>query len=329
MESVSPALSRVTVSLVSVGSFVSCSSDPAADADAIAEITDGPEVCEGPVSLAALPDDLYEASGIIRDPRREDLFWVHNDSGNASEIYGIDLSGRVVVVVPVSGVPVRDLEDIAIGPCPGGDCLYLADIGDNLAVFASVVIHRLPLPELPSSESDEVVQGSPVEPNATWRLVYEDGPRDSESLAVDAERSELVVISKGRNDEIVLYAIPLADLRGSLAQTDTLRRIGRLHLPIGANSSQFVTAADLSPDASFLGVRSYTTLYRFAWNGSAQFDTTTVPGWASLISAREAQGEGVSWDLSGENLLFVSEGRAGTPPSLSRMRCPGRETSKN
>ena len=104
----------ITVSLVSLGSFVSCSSDPAADADPVAEITDGPEVCEGPVSLAALPDDLYEASGIIRDPRREDLFWVHNDSGNASEIYGIDLSGKVVVVVPVSGVPVRDLEDIAI-----------------------------------------------------------------------------------------------------------------------------------------------------------------------------------------------------------------------
>jgi len=98
-----------------------------------------------------------------------------------------------------------------------------------------------------------------------------------------------------------------------------------LHLPIGTNSSQFITAADLSPDASTLAVRSYTTLYLFAWEGSAAFDTATVPGWASLISAREAQGEGLSWDVAGNNLLLVSEGRGSTHSSLSRMRCPAWE----
>lgn len=308
-----------------VGTVATCTPGSGVDGEEIDEITNGPEVCEAPVSISALPDDLYEASGIIRDPRRHDLFWVHNDSGNSPEIYGIDLAGKVVSVVPLLGIMNRDLEDIAIGPCPDGDCLYLADIGDNLAVFASVLIHRLPLPELPPAGSAEVTRSTTIEPNATWRLVYEDGPRDSEALVVDAKRSELVVVSKGRNDEIVLYAIPFADLRSRLADTDTLRRIGRLRLPIGTNSSQFVTAADLSPDASTLVVRSYTTLYQFAWEGSAAFDTATVPGWASLISAREAQGEGMSWDSSGENVVLVSEGRGTTPPSLSRMRCPAVE----
>jgi len=305
-----------------VGTVAACTSGSGVDAEAAEEITDGPEVCEAPVSLAALPEELYEASGIIRDPRRHDLFWIHNDSGNSPEIYGVDLSGKVVSVVPLLGVANRDFEDIAIGPCPDGTCLYLADIGDNLAVFASVLIHRLPLPDLPPSEGTEVRQSPAIEPNATWRLVYEDGPRDAEALAVDAKRSELVVVSKGRNDEIVLYAIPLADLRANLADTDTLRRIGRLRLPIGTNSSQFVTAADLSPDASTLVVRSYTTLYQFAWEGSSALDTATVPGWASLMSAREAQGEGVSWDSFGEYVMLVSEGRGTTPPSLSRLHCP-------
>lgn len=309
-----------------VGSLAACSSGAGGDAETLGVITDGQEVCEAPVFLATLPDELFEASGIVRDPRRHDLFWVHNDSGNDAKIYGIDLSGKVVAVVPFAGASNRDPEDIAIGPCPEGDCLYLADIGDNLAVHESIMIHRFPLPDLPASSAIGIIEGSPIEPNASWRLVYEDGPRDSEALVVDAERSELLVISKGRNDEIVLYAIALADLHDQLAETDTLRRVGRLHLPIGTNSSQFVTAADLSPDASTLAVRSYTTLYLFAWEGSAAFDTATVPGWASLISAREAQGEGLSWDVAGHDVLLVSEGRGSTTSSLSRMRCPDWES---
>jgi len=315
------------VAALSIGLLAGCNSRPEANTETPAQTTDGPEVCEAPVVLAALPGALFEVSGIIRDPRRDDLFWVHNDSGNDAQLYGIDLLGRIVAIVPIVGASNRDLEDIAIGPCPDGDCLYLADIGDNLAVYTSVVIYRLPLPGLPLSAEAEVVESRPIKPNATWRLVYADSPRDSESMVIDAKRSELVVISKGRNNEIVLYAIPLADLRDGLAETDTLRRIGRLPLPIGTNNTQLVTAADLSPDESTLGVRSYTTLFQFPWEGSAAFDTMAVPSWASLISAREAQGEGMSWDSSGENVLLVSEGRGSTSPSLSRMECPAGESA--
>lgn len=308
--------------------FAACTSDFGSNARS-ADLVSGPEICEAPVPVAELPDELYEASGIARDPRRSDLFWVHNDSGNDPILYAVDASGTVVGAVPIVGASNRDPEDIAIGPCPGGDCLYLADIGDNLAVHASVMVHRLPLPGLPASSATETIEEAPVEPNASWRLVYEDGPRDAEALAVDAERSELVVISKGRNGEIVLYSVSLADLRDLRdrpAETDTLRRIGRLRLPIGTSTTQYVTAADLSPDASTLAVRSYTTLYTFPWEGSAAFDTTVVPSQASLIPAGEAQGEGMSWDVSGETLVLVSEGRGANPPSISRIRCPAEDS---
>lgn len=311
---------------LSIASFAACTSDFEASEPA-AGLLSGPEICEAPVSLAVLPDELYEASGIARDPRRADLFWVHNDSGNDPVLYAVDVSGTVVGVVPIVGVSNRDPEDIAIGPCPGGDCLYLADIGDNLAVHASVMIHRLPLPDLSSLSATGFIDAAPVEPNASWRLVYEDGHRDAEALAVDAVRSELVVISKGRSGEIVLYAISLADLHDQPVEPDTLRRIGRLRLPIGANTGQFITAADLSPDASILALRSYTTLYTFAWEGSSAFDTIAAPSWASLIPAREAQGEGVSWDTSGETLMLVSEGRGANPPSISRIRCPAEDAT--
>ncbi|MDH3297035.1 MAG: hypothetical protein OEM23_02845 [Gemmatimonadota bacterium] len=297
-----------------------CGGDPGAAADVSSRLVDGTIVCQPPVHLAALPAELHEASGIARDPRRAGLFWVHNDGGNEPELYAIDLTGAVLAVVPVVGATLRDLEDVAAGTCPEGDCLYLADIGDNLAVRTSVAVHRVPLPGLPGSLQADDRQAA-VEPDVSWRLVYEDGARDAESLAIDSRRSELVVVSKGRNGEIVLYAVPIAALHDDPAEPDTLRRVGRLPLPIGANSGQFVTAADLSPDASLLAVRSYTTLYLFPWEGSATFDSVTAPPWVSLIAAREAQGEGISWDVSGDGMILVSEGRRGIAPSVSQIRC--------
>lgn len=285
--------------------------------------------CEAAVMVGELPPELLEASGITRDPRDADVFWVHNDSGNPAELFAVDASGRLIAIVPLENVPNRDFEDIAVGPCTSGSCLYLGDIGDNLALHSSVRIHRLPLPELPELPGDtqasaprEAPTLPALRPDASWDLVYPAGPRDAESLAIDAERDELIIVTKGREDVVELYGLPLSDLRGRPGSPDTLRRVGRLPLPIGSGTSQLITAADLSPDGSRLVVRSYTTLYEFAWPGAADFDTLAVPAASSLLSALEAQGEGVAWDDSAETLVLVSEGRGGRPPSISRIRCP-------
>lgn len=270
--------------------------------------------CEPPTVVGPLPDPLLEASGIARDPRDSDLFWVHNDSGNPAELYAIDGRARLRATVPVRNATDRDFEDIATGPCPDGTCLYLADIGDNLAVYGSVVIHRLPLPALPDTAA--------VHPEASWWFVYPGGPRDAESLAVDGEHREMIIVTKGREDVVELYVAPLDGLESGSDRPNTLRRIGRLQIPIGAGVSQLVTAADLSPDGTRLVIRNYTTLYEFDWNGSAAFDTLAIPRHTSLLAALEPQGEGVAWNDDGDALLLVSEGRGARPPSLSRMRCP-------
>lgn len=276
--------------------------------------------------VGELPSELLEASGITRDPRDPDVFWAHNDSGNPAELFAVDAAGRLLASVPLEDAPNRDFEDVAAGPCPSGQCLYLGDIGDNLAVHSSVRVHRLPLPELPEvaamSDAAEAPTLPAVRPDATWHLVYPAGPRDAESLAIDAERGELIIVTKGREDVVELYSLPLSELQGRPGSPDTLRRLGRLPLPIGSGTSQLITAGDLSPDGSRLVVRSYTTLYEFAWSGSATFDTLADPAASSLLSALEPQGEGVAWNDSGETLLLVSEGRGGRPPSISRIRCP-------
>lgn len=287
-------------------------------------------VCEPPSVVGTLPAPLLEASGIARDPRDSNVFWVHNDSGNPAELYAIDGQANLRAVVPVRDATDRDLEDIAVGPCPDGACLYLADIGDNLAVHGSIVVHRLPMPALPdaaASASDAAGETESkdvtIRPGVSWWFVYPAGPRDAESLAIDGNHRELIIVTKGREDVVELYAAPLDSLASGSGKANTLRRIGRLRVPIGGGTSQLVTGADLSPDGTRLVIRNYTTLYEFDWPGSAAFDTLATPRHTSLLAALEPQGEGVTWNNEGSALLLVSEGRAGRPPSLSRMRCPG------
>lgn len=278
------------------------------------------EVCEQPTAVAILSDDLAEASGISRDPRRDDVFWLHNDSGNEALLYAVDTAGRTLGSVPVVAASAEDLEDVSLSECDGAWCLYLADIGDNMAVRQDLYIHRLPLPDIPAAGSGST-RGAPVSPLDTYWIRYPEGPRDAEALVVDAARDELLIVTKGRQDIVELYAADLTDL-AALDGPYLMTRIGRLAVPIGEGSQQLITAADLSPDGSRLAVRSYASLYLFEWRGSAAFDTLAAPESASLVAAFEPQGEGLTFTSDGRTLYLASEGRDRRPPQLSRMTCP-------
>jgi len=277
------------------------------------------EPCEAPGPLAVLSLDLGEASGIARDPRIDNLLWLHNDSGNEPVLFAVDTAGHTLGAVPIVGATSSDLEDMALGECADGWCLYLADIGDNGAVRHDLSIHRLPLPALPDGGAAEI--GEAVRPLATYHIEYPAGPRDAEALVVDAARGELLVISKGREDIVEMYAADLQELE-SARDPVTLRRIGRLAVPIGDGSQQYVTAADLSPNGSRLAVRAYSALYLFPWDGVAAFDTLMTPESTSLLAALEPQGEGVAFARDGRTVYLASEGREGRPPQLSRLVCP-------
>lgn len=313
---------RALVACVVLSSFLwGCSAEAARENGA----RQGELSCGPATVLATLPGLLIEASGIARDPRRDDLFWLHNDGGREARLYGVDTTGAVLATVVVPDVTSSDLEDAAIGRCGSDWCVYLGDIGDNRARRSSIRVHVVPLPELPAG-GDEVEPngGSTQELSAlvSWELQYPDGPRDAESLVIDDARQQLLVVSKGRqSDGVVLYATDLAEFEPGDRSIRTLDRVGRLAIPVGGSTSLLVTAADLSPDGAFLAVRSYASLHLLAWSGAASQDTSLVPYSAMLFLAFEPQGEGVTWGADGEYLYLASEGRNGRPPQLSRMRC--------
>ena len=287
----------------------------------VAESANGtPETptCGLAVGIGELPALLGEASGITRDPRQPDLFWVHNDSGHDPILYAVDTTGALAGQAAIVGASNRDVEDVTVARCPDGWCLFYADMGDNLAVHDQVYVYRLPLPAIPT---DAAIPSEPVSPLMTYTMVYPGGARDAESLFVDVERGELGVITKGRNGQVELYVADLQTLE-SVDGPVALDRIGRLNVPLGDNvTAQYVTAADLSPDGARLAVRSYTQLFLFDWSGSAAFDTLVAPITTSLAPAFEPQGEGLTFTNDGPRLYMASEGVGSRPPQLSRIDC--------
>ena len=314
---------RALVACIALGFPISgCSEGSARDDSALSTLLS----CGPATVVAILPESLLEASGIARDPRRNNLFWLHNDGGSETLLFGVDTMGVVLTTARVLDVPNRDIEDAAIGRCGSDWCVYLGDIGDNRSRRSSVQVHRVPLPALPDPDIDSATKKGVIDQEVTalssWELKYPDGPRDAESLVIDDARGQLSVISKGRRSAgVVLYSIDVAELEQADHSPMTLRRIGRLAIPIGGNSSQLITAADLSPDGALLALRSYASLYVLPWSGASSQDTTLAPKSASLFLAFEPQGEGLTWGSEGEFLYLASEGRNGRPPQLSRIRC--------
>jgi len=237
---------------------------------------------------------IGEASGLTLSRRTPDLLWSHNDSG-APVVFGVDRSGvRIQVRIPKATV--TDWEDISAARCPSGDCLYIADIGDNKLSRRNVTIYRVAEPGSTAAETT---------PPDVFTATYPDGPHDAEALFV--LDGGVFIITKDAAG--VLYRLP-QPLSSNMPMT--FQRVGTLGL-------RRVTDADASPDGRVVAVRTNdeVVFYRatdLTDGGGAPRGTRT-----SLRGLHEPQGEGVALDGTGD-VYLASEGtgRAGT---LTSLRC--------
>lgn len=257
-----------------------------------------PERATGPcvvVGAPAMIPELRESSGLAVSGRNPGLLWSHNDSGNAAVLFALDTTGivRGRVRVPIR---TRDWEDISAARCPSGDCLYLADIGDNQRRRRQVQIYRVaePLPGDTETAPPDVFNAS-----------YSDGPHNAEAMfIVDADA---FIITRDRTAGVYRATMP-----PSGARELTFRRVAELGLAA-------VTDAETSRDGTSVVVRTSheAVLYRTAdlmRGASTPYFRIRIDG------LREPQGEGVA--LDGGMLYLSSEGkqwsRAGR---LISLRC--------
>jgi hypothetical protein len=120
---------------------------------------------------------LPEASGVAASRRTPGVLWAHNDSGEPL-VFALNEQGAVTGRVRVTGARVEDWEDIAVGPCAQGSCLYIADVGDNSGNRDHVTVYRVPEPS---------PQDSSTAPAEVFRARYAGGAYDAEALFVTPE----------------------------------------------------------------------------------------------------------------------------------------------
>lgn len=275
-----------------------------------AEDTAAEEGCRIEARDLTLPENVKEASGVAFSRTLRGVLWTHNDSGNQPELFGMDATGHEVATFPVP-VRMRDWEDMAVGPCAEGSCVYMADIGDNSRGSEPLALLVAPEPS---------AAGEQVGPVRTYLARFPDGRgRDVESIFV-LPGGEVYLITKGSRTTVDLFRWPTPLREGAAATLAHVRRLA----PSPSQPGDRVTGASASPDGRFVAVRTYSLLN--VYRTTDLVGSSTAPPAplrrTDLIPLGEPQGEGVALADDG-TVALVSEGHGRhVPGTLSLLRCP-------
>lgn len=260
--------------------------------------------------------ELTEASGLAASRRHQGVLYAHNDSGGRAAIFGLREDGRALGEWTIDGAVNVDWEDMAVAACePGSDewCLYVADVGDNLARRQTVTIY---------------VADEPADPNASGSLQlrrridfsYGTGPVDVEALLVHPTTAEVLLVAKwpsGSADRYDLFALTA----GEGGTAGLAERVGAVEQSEGP-----ITGGAVRPQGDRVLLRTYASVLEWRVpKGAALADfpageLSVMPPIVAAVGAGEdeLQGEAVTYDAAGRAVITTSEG-AGAP--LNRRRC--------
>ncbi len=240
---------------------------------------------------------LQEVSGIVNGRKNTDVVYMHEDSGNSANVFVYDKKGNFKGIFSLVGINNRDWEDIAIGvgPIEGETYIYVADFGDNSAVRSSVRIYRFVEPELSIDDLASEFQKD-ISDYDIIEYQYPDGPRDAETLMLDALSKDLIIVTK-REPFVHVYTLAYPQ---NLEVMNEAVFYGQLPL-------KRIVAGDISPDNTQLLLKDAGAIY--LWNieedGPIKTMFNTIPERVKYIP--EVQGEAVGWEHDGKGYFTISE----------------------
>ena len=265
---------------------------------------------------------LGEASGVAMSRRYPDVIWLINDNGNDAVLFAARRDGTHVAALPVEGATNVDWEDLASFELDGEPWLMIGDIGDNDSRHADRVLYALREPDLDA--------GAPRAQVAwTVRYRYPGGARDAEAMAVDADRGEVLVLSK-RDLPPELYSLPL--LPGANTEMLTAKLAATLETlppPTAADLEKsrstdpdiFVwhwqpTAMDISPDGTTMAILTYADTYVYSRAGQESWQDVFARMPYALGQRVIAEAEAMCF-VDERQLLITAEGKHAAIQTLS------------
>jgi hypothetical protein len=296
---------RISFCLIAALLIQGCEDVPAGRETSAASVA-STSACEVIQSAEPLPEGLEESSGVAVSRRDPDLLWTHNDSGWPAEIFSISKDGALVARIPIRDAESVDWEDIGWGPCPDGDCLYIADIGDNRGARDRITVYRLPEPD---------PRGGPAPAAERFDMRYPDGGRDAEGLFV-LPSGEMYIVGKGARRPAALFRYPLPLRSGQVVELEFVRALSDQPLEL----LDQLTAADVSPSGEWLGIRSYRSLAIYRTTSFIGGDTIPAIRFA-LDDVEEVQGEGLALLDDGRVYLTGEAGFEDARGTVSILEC--------
>jgi hypothetical protein len=266
---------------------------------------DAPRGCTILQHPAPLPEQLDESSGVVASAEHAGVLWTHNDSGNDPYVYAVYASGQMVGRSRVRGAENRDWEDIGIGPCADGTCLYIGDIGDNNRERREIAVYRVPEPQ----------PGSPTEPAERFPMRYPDGAHDAEAMFF-LPTGELFVITKALEGPQHLYRYPGPLRAGERVVLEPVVDLGGT----GGDPFQQVTGAAVTRSGTWVAVRRYKRLSVFRAEELVAGRVSSVLE-VDLTPLGEVQGEAVELLDNGRVVLTSEGGFQAAPGTISVLQC--------
>jgi len=250
-------------------------------------------------------DAVTESSGLAFSNLNNDRLWTHNDSGDTARLFALNRKGQSTGGCELVGVDAVDLEDMASFVQDSIARVVVADVGDNRSVRPFVSLYFFDEP--PPDQQTRVTQWTRI------NVQYPDGPRDCESIAVDAQRNVVTLVSKSFLPVASIYelALPSRSTVGTTTvatetPTKTLTRVATLPIPL-------VTAIDRDRVSGDYVIINYFQLFRFSAGNEGQAWWQTTPTAVDL--PRLKQIEAVAVDEAGDTWV-TSEA---TPTPLTKV----------
>lgn len=261
--------------------------------------------CQATGPPRPLPAVLDESSGVASSRTLPGVLWTHND-GHEPVLFAVDSEGELLARFRLKVGRIRDVEDVAVGECPGGTCIYLADTGDNQEVRPQLRILRIPEPPVLDETEALAADVLPV--------VLPDGPRDIEALFI-LPGEDLYLVSKGRNNPQTVYHYPPPLRPGVVVSLEAVQDLSDGPMSILAQ----ITGADASADGTMVAIRTYWALDFYRVEGGRL--VAVEGGRVALRTLEEPQGEAVGFGPEGQVFLTTEAGSFGGEAALRVLQC--------
>ncbi len=291
---------------------MSCASAPAVQPPVV--VGNGATCRFGPAKAGPVVEpELNELSGLAASRAHPGVIYAHNDSGDTARFFAMDTDANPLGHFELEGASANDWEDMTIGPCPAGTCLYLGDIGDNRRIRSDYAVYRVKEPD--------VEVGKPVGTvKVAWdRLAYAypDGEKfNAETLFMHPVSGELYLVNKqSAGDPSIVFKFPMPL---DASRTATLIKVAELKVP--EPKDQALTGGSLSPDGTALLLRMYNRLVELKLPDGSPFEQIFAAKAVTVPVSAEQQGEAVAWRADGRGYFTASE-EVGVKPGLNRVEC--------